>query len=89
MTDGLNTQNRWSKSAADIDAREIITCTNAKSAGITIYTIQVNTGGDPTQAVLKKCASSPDKFFLLTSANQMVSTFQQIGTALSNLRIAQ
>jgi hypothetical protein len=61
---------------------------HAKSAGITVYTIQVNTDGDPTQAVLKKCGSSPDKLFLLTSADQMVNT-SSIGTALSNLRIAQ
>ena len=25
-----------------------MTCNNAKAAGITIYAIQVNTGGDPT-----------------------------------------
>jgi len=60
---------------------------HAKSAEITVYTIQVNTDGDPTQAVLKKCGS-PDKLFLLTSANQMVNT-ASIGAALSNLRIAQ
>jgi hypothetical protein len=51
--------------------------------------VHVNTGGDPTSTLLKTCASTADKFFLLTSASQMVSTFNQIGTALSNLRIAQ
>ncbi len=76
-------------SQADIDARELITCTNAKNAGIVIYTVQVNTGGDPTQDVMKKCASSPDKFTEIKKANQLVSAFYSIGTALSNLRIAQ
>ncbi len=89
MSDGLNTQNRWYTSQSSIDAREAITCTNAKSAGIIIYAVQVNTGGDPTQNVMKNCASSTDKFFMLTSANQLVTTFQQIGTALTNLRIAE
>lgn len=89
MSDGLNTQNRWSSSQSAIDAREAMTCANAKAAGITIYAIQVNTGGDPTQSVMQNCASSPSKFFLLTSATQIVTTFQQIGTALSNLRVAQ
>jgi Flp pilus assembly protein TadG len=89
LTDGLNTQNRWYTDQTAIDTRQATTCANIKAAGITIYTVQVNTGGDPTQAVLKNCASSADKFFLLTSASAMVSTFTQIGTALSNLRIAQ
>jgi Flp pilus assembly protein TadG len=88
MSDGLNTQNRWYTSASKIDAREEIACANAKAAGITLYTIHVNTDGDPMSTLLKGCASGPDKFWMLTSANQMVSTFQQIGTALSNLRIA-
>jgi Flp pilus assembly protein TadG len=88
MSDGLNTQNRFSSSQSSIDTRMAKACTNAKTAGIVVYTIQVNTGGDPTQDVLKNCASGLDKFFLLTSASQMVSTFQTIGTALTNLRIA-
>jgi Flp pilus assembly protein TadG len=89
MSDGLNTQNRWYTSQSSIDTREATTCTNAKAAGITIYAIQVNTGGDPLQTVMQNCASTPDKFFMLTSANAMISTFQQIGTALSNLRVAK
>ena len=89
MTDGLNTQNRWYTNQNSIDARQATTCANAKAAGIILYTVQVNTGGDPTSTLLKTCASDASKFFLLTSANQMVATFSQIGTALSNLRIAQ
>jgi Flp pilus assembly protein TadG len=89
MSDGLNTQNRWYTSQSSIDTREATTCANAKAAGITIYAIQVNTGGDPLQTVMQNCASTPDKFYMLTSANAMISTFQQIGTALSNLRVAK
>ncbi|HVX98193.1 MAG TPA: pilus assembly protein TadG-related protein [Pseudorhodoplanes sp.] len=89
MTDGLNTENRWYTKQSSIDARQKALCDNIKAAGITLYTIQVNTGGDPTQSVLQYCASSSDKFFLLTSANQLITTFNTIGTALSNLRIAK
>jgi Flp pilus assembly protein TadG len=89
LTDGLNTENRWWSSQSPIDNREAITCSNIKAAGITLYTIQVNTGGDPTSSLLQTCASDSSKFFLLTSANQIVSTFQQIGVNLSNLRISQ
>jgi Flp pilus assembly protein TadG len=89
MSDGLNTQNRFTTSQWSIDARELTTCTNAKNAGIVIYTVQVNTGGDPTQDVMKQCASSTDKFTEIKQANQMVAAFNSIGTALTNLRIAQ
>jgi len=87
LSDGLNTQDRWYTSASSIDARQQKTCDNLKIAGITVYTVQVNTGGDPTSTLLKTCASDESKFFLLTSAQQIVSAFGQIGTALSNLRL--
>jgi hypothetical protein len=89
LTDGLNTQDRWYTSQNSIDAREQLTCNNIKASGVTLYTIQVNTGGDPTSTLLQNCASSSDKFFLLTSANQITATFQAIGTNLTKLRVAK
>jgi len=87
LTDGLNTENRWYSYASAIDAREEKTCTNIKAAGITLYTVQVNTGNDPTSTLLQNCATDKSKFFLLTSADQLITTFNQIGTALSSLRL--
>jgi Flp pilus assembly protein TadG len=81
-----------------IDARQEKLCTNLKNAKdskgspmYTVYTIQVNTStpADPTSQVLSDCASSPDKFFMLTSSTQILTTFQTIGTALSKLRVAK
>jgi Flp pilus assembly protein TadG len=89
MSDGLNTQNRWYNNANQIDGRQKLTCANVKAANITLYTIHVNTDGDPMSTLLKDCASSPDKFWMLTSANALVATFNTIGTQLSNLRIAK
>jgi hypothetical protein len=89
LTDGLNTQDRWYTSQSSIDAREQLTCANVKAAGITLYTIQVNTGGDPTSTLLQSCASTSDKFFLLTSSSQILTVFNQIGTQLSQLRISK
>jgi Flp pilus assembly protein TadG len=89
LSDGLNTQNRWYNNAGQIDARQALLCANAKAAGITIYAIQVNTTGDPTQTVMQNCASGADKFFLLTNANQVISTFDTIGASLSKLRLAK
>jgi Flp pilus assembly protein TadG len=93
LTDGLNTQDRWYTSQWQIDAREQMTCDNIKAAGIILFTIQVNTGGDPTSTLLQNCASNTpgttDHFFLLTSASQIVTTFNQIGTNLTQLYIAK
>jgi uncharacterized protein YegL len=88
LTDGLNTEDRWYTSQTSIDNRQKKTCDNVKAAGITLYTVQVNTGGDATSTLLQDCASDPGKFFLLTSAVQIVTTFGQIGTALQNLRLS-
>ena len=89
LTDGLNTQDRWYTNASSIDARQQKTCDNVKAAGITIYTVQVNTGGDPTSTLLQNCASDPNKFFLLTSADAIVTTFNSIGTNLTQLYLSQ
>ncbi len=88
LTDGLNTQDRWYTSQSSIDKRQQKTCDNIKAAGITLYTVQVNTGNDPTSTLLQNCASDSNKFFLLKTSNEIVTTFNQIGTALSNLRLA-
>jgi hypothetical protein len=89
LTDGRNTQNRWYTSQPAIDAREQMTCDNAKAAGVILYTIQVNTGGDPTSTLLQNCASGSDKFFLLTNAGEIVTAFNSIGTYLKKLRLAK
>jgi Flp pilus assembly protein TadG len=91
LSDGLNTQNRWYSNAAQIDARQKILCDNAKAAEITVYTVQVNTSfpADPTSAVLQYCASSPQNFYVVTSASQTASVFSSIGTSLSKLRVAK
>jgi Flp pilus assembly protein TadG len=89
LTDGLNTENRWSSDQATIDARTQKICDNIKAANITIYTIQVNTGSDPTSTLLQNCASDKSKFYLLTRSDQIVSTFNDIGSQLAKLRIAR
>ncbi len=98
LSDGLNTQDRWygggSSTSTSVDHRMYDTdgsgtCANIKAAGITIYTIQVNTGGDPTSALLKNCASDSSKFFLLTSSSGIADVFSNIGTQLTKLRVAK
>ena len=95
LSDGLNTADRWYSSQTPVDNRMVQTgngsgtCANIKAAGITIYTIQVNTGGDPTSTLLQSCASSSDKFYLLTTSNDIATAFTSIGTELTKLRVSK
>jgi hypothetical protein len=65
---------------------------NVNAASITLYTVQVPAA---SSTLLKNCAGSagkyPDanKLFLLTSASAIITTFAQIGSSLSNLRVAK
>lgn len=96
MTDGFNTANRWTNvlsgngTTADIDARTQLVCQNIKAAGVSVYTIQVDTGGDsPPSTLLQNCASNVSNWFYLKAPGQLVSTFDQIAKNLSRLRVAK
>jgi Flp pilus assembly protein TadG len=86
LTDGENTQNRFSTSQTSIDARTKLACANAKAAGVTIYTVLVMEG---TQSLLQACATDAKKYFYLQSATGLVTAFNQIGTDLTNLRVSK
>ncbi len=96
--DGMNQTTTYGNSTfpGSIDARQQLLCDNLHNATdangapmYTIYTIQVNTAGDPTSTILKYCASSPDKFYEITSSTEIATIFNTIGTALSKLRLAR
>lgn len=95
MSDGLNTRDRWYSQQTPVDNRMYQTgngsgtCANIKAAGVIIYTIHVNTDGDPTSTLLQNCASGPDKFWLVTSSAGLSNVFTAIGTNLTQLRVAK
>jgi Flp pilus assembly protein TadG len=89
LSDGLNTQNRWSSSQSSIDTREKAACDNAKAAGIVIYTVFVDiNGAQGSSAALKYCATDSNKYYDLTAASQIVTAFNQIATEITQLRVA-
>ena len=52
--------------------------------------MQVNiNNADPYSNLLKSCATDANKFFLLTNANQIVTTFDTIGTSLAQLHLSK
>ena len=86
LTDGDNTQNRWTKTGSSIDARTALACTNAKAANIKIYTVRV-IDGDAT--LLRNCATKPSMYYNVNQASQLNSVFTSIAQNLANLRLAK
>jgi hypothetical protein len=94
LSDGLNTENRWSGDEDDVDSRMYDsngegTCANIKAADITVYTLQVNTDGDPTSTLLQNCASDSSKFYLITKAADIAGAFNAIADDITKLRVAR
>jgi uncharacterized protein YegL len=86
LTDGENTQNRWSTSSSSIDARTEKACANVKAANVKLYTVRV-INGDAT--LLKNCASKPDMYYDVEQASDLNTVFKSIAQNLANLRLAK
>ena len=86
LTDGQNTQNRWTSSTTSIDSRTQKVCENAKTANIKVYTVRVIDGN---ATLLQNCATKPDMYFNVQQAGQLDNVFSAIAQNLANLRIAK
>jgi hypothetical protein len=86
LTDGQNTQNRWTSSQTSIDTRTQKACDNIKAANIKIYTVRVINGN---ATLLTNCASKPDMYYDVDQASQLDNVFSSIAQNLANLRIAK
>ncbi|MFN3672693.1 MAG: pilus assembly protein, partial [Bosea sp. (in: a-proteobacteria)] len=67
-----------------IDGRTALACTNAKAAGIQIYTIRV-INGDAN--LLRNCASSPSMYYDVQNASQLSPVFKKIAAEIASVRL--
>jgi Flp pilus assembly protein TadG len=96
LSDGQNTIDRWygngSSYSSQVDARQKLLCDNIKvpvsGKQTAVYTIQVNTDGDPESAVLKYCADS-GSFYPTSTASGIATAFTAIGNSLNQLRVSK
>lgn len=86
LTDGDNTQNRWTSSSSAIDARTQKACDNVKAANVKLYTVRVINGN---ATLLKNCATKPDMYYDVDEASELNGVFSSIAQNLANLRIAK
>ncbi|MBN8941851.1 MAG: VWA domain-containing protein [Rhizobiales bacterium] len=92
LTDGENTENRFTTSSSSIDARSKLICDaikNASPRAITLFTIRVIDGDE---ALLKACATPPagnqSFYFPVTSAAGINSAFRAITDLISQMRLS-
>jgi uncharacterized protein YegL len=86
LTDGDNTQNRFSSNETQINNRTSAACTNIKAAGVKIYAIRVINGNS---TLLRNCASDPSMYFDVNSASELNAVFNAIGGQLASLHLSQ
>ncbi|MDO9336161.1 MAG: pilus assembly protein [Caulobacter sp.] len=84
---GINGGGEGARTAA-MDKRLALLCENMKAKGIVVYTVrvEVKTGAS---ALLKKCATSSDRYYDVQNASDLDSVFQRIAGEISNLRISK
>lgn len=80
--------------AGFLDARTIMACTNAKAAGVKIYTILFNHGLDATQtarsvSLLTQCATQNNFFYHATDLTSLNSAFSSIAGGIGRLRLVK
>ena len=86
LTDGTNTQNRWTSSSSSIDSRTSKACDNIKAANIKLYTVRVIDGN---ATLLQNCATNPSMYYDVDQAIELNSVFGSIAQNLANLRITK
>lgn len=93
LTDGDNTQSRFSSTESSINARTTATCNNIKALKnangdpyIKIYTIRVINGNS---TLLKNCATDESMYYDVQNASQLSGVFSAIGSEIANLHLAK
>ena len=102
--DGVNYRSKLTASAGSgssylstsrgaVDELTLEACTNAKAAGIEVFTIGFSISTDPIDSqgltLLRNCATNAEHYFAATDAESLNLAFSTIGTGLGSLRLTQ
>ena len=82
MTDGENTGNssNWDPS---LDAKTLTTCTAARTAGVTVFTVAYMAPSNG-EALLKSCAGDISNYYKASDMPSLVKAFSDIGGKVAN-----
>jgi Flp pilus assembly protein TadG len=86
LTDGDNTENRFTSDPSAIDARTRQVCDTVKNAGVKVHTIRVIEGN---AKLLRDCASAADTYHEVRNASELGPVFRSIASEITGIRLAQ
>ena len=94
MTDGENTKSpvypyHWGTDTANANRITSTLCSNAKAAGITVYTVGFKVQAQASKDLLINCASSPAQAFDAADDTALQASFDTIANQLAALRLSQ
>ncbi|WP_169728773.1 VWA domain-containing protein [Salinarimonas rosea] len=86
LTDGDNTQSKFSRNRSEMDPRTQAACDSAKDAGIVVVTVRVINGN---RDLLRRCATSPDLYYEVSRASDLKQVFDEIARRIGSIRLTQ
>jgi hypothetical protein len=72
-----------------LNTRMAQTCTNAKAAGVEIYTILYQEPDSTTRALFRACATTTDRAFEAEGSEDPLAAFGEIADTIGELRISR
>jgi Flp pilus assembly protein TadG len=83
--------NSYSTSAlvSQMNAKTLAACTNAKAAGIKVFTIAFRLESSPTtMSLLANCANGPAQAYVASNGTALINAFESIGREIARVRVA-
>lgn len=88
-----SSSNYLDESRSAQDELTLEACTNAKNAGIEVFTIGFSISADPIDdqglSLMKNCATNDAHYFAVQNTSQLNAAFSAIGVGISKLRLSQ
>ena len=88
-TSGSTSDHIWCDAPNSSSNQAQTLCTNAKGAGVTVYTIGfgLTTGPSSARTLLTNCATDVSHAFLASTGDELRQAFHEIATRIANLRL--
>jgi hypothetical protein len=71
------------------DGRLAQVCSNAKAAGVQIYTVAFGVTDGATLDLLRDCATAPPYAYTASTSNDLIAAFQKVAGDLTKLRLSK
>jgi Flp pilus assembly protein TadG len=85
----LGTTYTTSALVAQMDAKTLTACANAKAAGLKIYTVAFRLDANSSSGqLLASCATSANQAYVASDGTALIQAFESIGREIARLRVA-